>query len=215
MKNIFHRPTSKEILRKQKRALGRAIRDLDRERMKLEQQEKKLIVDIKNTAKKNQVNACKIMAKDLVRTRRYIQNFYEMKTQLQAVSLRIQTLQSNQTMTDALKNVSKAMRTMNSQVNLPQITKIMMNFEKESEMMDLKEEMMGDAIDNVMEEEDDEEESENIVNQIFDEIGINLNQELIDAPQGSIGVQNSKLSQANAEDDDSALRSRLDNLRRE
>jgi len=36
--------------------------------------------------------ACKIMAKDLVRTRRYIQKFYEMKTQLQAVSLRIQVI---------------------------------------------------------------------------------------------------------------------------
>lgn len=35
-------------------------------------------------------NACKVMAKDLVRTRRYIQKFYQMKTQLQAVSLRIQ-----------------------------------------------------------------------------------------------------------------------------
>jgi len=30
------------------------------------------------------------MAKDLVRTRRYIQKFYQMKTQLQAVGLRIQ-----------------------------------------------------------------------------------------------------------------------------
>jgi len=55
MKNIFHKPSSKEILRKQKRALNRAIRDLDRERIKLEQQEKQLIVNIKNTAKKNQV----------------------------------------------------------------------------------------------------------------------------------------------------------------
>ena len=67
---------------------------------------------------------------------------------------------------------------MNKQINLPQINKIMMNFEKESELMDIKEEMMNDAIDNVMEEEDDEEESENIVNQIFDEIGISLNQEV-------------------------------------
>jgi len=70
------------------------------------------------------------------------------------------------------------MKTMNKQINLPQINKIMMNFEKESELMDIKEEMMNDAIDNVMEEEDDEEESENIVNQIFDEIGISLNQEV-------------------------------------
>jgi len=70
------------------------------------------------------------------------------------------------------------MKTMNKQINLPQFNKIMMNFEKESELMDIKEEMMNDAIDNVMEEEDDEEESENIVNQIFDEIGISLNQEV-------------------------------------
>lgn len=34
--------------------------------------------------------ACRIMAKDLVRTRKYIQKFYAMKTQLQAVELRIQ-----------------------------------------------------------------------------------------------------------------------------
>ncbi|KAG4090943.1 hypothetical protein H8356DRAFT_1711422 [Neocallimastix lanati (nom. inval.)] len=208
MKNIFHKPTSKEILRKQKRALNRAIRDLDRERVKLEQQEKQLIVNIKNTAKKNQVGACKIMAKDLVRTRRYIQKFYEMKTQLQAVSLRIQTLQSNQTMAEAMKGVSSAMKSMNKQINLPQINKIMMNFEKESELMDIKEEMVNDAIDNVMEEEDDEEESENIVNQIFDEIGISLNQELVDTPQTSLKVSNTV-------DEDQALRNRLDNLRRE
>jgi len=55
VKSVFHKPTSKEILRKQKRGLNRAIRDLDRERIKLEQQEKQLIVNIKNTAKKNQV----------------------------------------------------------------------------------------------------------------------------------------------------------------
>eukprot|EP00833_Pecoramyces_ruminatium_P011307 jgi/Orpsp1_1/1185339/evm.model.c7180000093331.2 len=84
----------------------------------------------------------------------------------------------------------------------------MMNFEKESELMDIKEEMVNDAIDNVMEEEDDEEESENIVNQIFDEIGISLNQELVDTPQTSLKVSNTV-------DEDQALRNRLDNLRRE
>jgi division protein CdvB (Snf7/Vps24/ESCRT-III family) len=36
------------------------------------------------------MGACKIQAKDLVRTRRYIEKFYSMRTQLQAISLRIQ-----------------------------------------------------------------------------------------------------------------------------
>lgn len=47
------------------------------------------------------------MAKDLVRTRRYISKFYSMKTQLQAVSLRLQTLRSNQQMAEAMKGATK------------------------------------------------------------------------------------------------------------
>lgn len=39
------------------------MRDLDRERMKMEQQEKKVIADIKKLAKDNQMDAVKIMAK--------------------------------------------------------------------------------------------------------------------------------------------------------
>ena len=47
------------------------------------------------------------MAKDLVRTRKYIQKFYQMRTQLQAVSLRIQTLRSNQQMSEAMRGATK------------------------------------------------------------------------------------------------------------
>ena len=43
-------------------------------------------------------------------------------------------------------------------MKLPQIQKIMMEFERESEIMDMKEEMMNDAIDDVMEGDEDEEE---------------------------------------------------------
>jgi len=45
-----------------------------------------------------------------------------------------------------------------AQLKLPQIQKIMMEFEKQSEIMDMKEEMMNDAIDDAMGDEDDEEE---------------------------------------------------------
>jgi charged multivesicular body protein 2A len=48
------------------------VREIDRERMGLERQEKKLIVDIKKAAKDGQLDSAKVMAKDLVRTRGYI-----------------------------------------------------------------------------------------------------------------------------------------------
>ena len=42
---------------------SQAMRELDRERVKMEQQEKKLIMDIKKMAKAGQMDAVKIMAK--------------------------------------------------------------------------------------------------------------------------------------------------------
>ena len=63
--------TPQERLRKHQRALEKTQRELDRERVKLENQEKKLVQDIKKSAKNGQMGACKIQAKDLVRTRRF------------------------------------------------------------------------------------------------------------------------------------------------
>ena len=46
---------------------------------------------------------------------------------------------------------------MNRQLNLPQLQKIMMEFERESEIMDLKEETISDTIDDAIGEDDEDE----------------------------------------------------------
>jgi len=218
------RMTPEEMLRKNQRALNKAMRELDRERTKMEQQEKKIIADIKKMAKAGQMDAVKIMAKDLVRTRRYVKKFMLMRANIQAVSLKIQTLKSQAAMANAMKGVTKAMGNMNKQMKLPEIQKIMMEFEKQSEIMDMKGEMMEDAIDDVMGDEDEEEESDAIVAQVLDELGLQLNDKLGDVPvaSGSLApaAANKNKPQAVAaggatDDDDADLQARLDDLRRD
>ena len=46
---------------------------------------------------------------------------------------------------------------MNTKLNLPQLQKIMMEFERESEIMDLKEETISDTIDDAIGEDDEDE----------------------------------------------------------
>lgn len=53
------------------------------------------------------------MALDLVRTRRYVKKFIMMKANIQAVSLKIQTLKSQNAMAEAMKGVTKALQSMN------------------------------------------------------------------------------------------------------
>lgn len=212
--------TPEEMLRKNQRALTKAMRDLDRERSKMEQQEKKIIADIKKMAKMGQMDAVKVMAKDLVRTRRYVKKFIMMKAQIQAVSLKITTLKSQNAMAQAMKGVTKAMMSMNKQLQLPQIQQIMQEFEKQTEMMNMKEEMMNDVIDDAMEGEDDEEESDAIVSQVLDELGLQMTEGLGDLPStGGTLATTTGPSKAPAvavgEDGDDDIQARLDNLRRE
>jgi len=213
--------TPEQMLRQHQRTLNKAIRDLDRERTKMESQEKKVINDIKKMAKEGQMDAVKIMARDLVRTRRYVKKFILMKANLQAVSLKIQTLRSNNAMAQAMKGCAKTMATMNKQMKLPQIQKIMMEFEKQSEIMDMKEEMMSDAIDDVMGDEEDDEESDAIVGQVLDELGLSLTDQLSELPSAGskLPAGQAKAGQKpmaeGATDEDADLQARLDNLRRE
>nr|GMC58955.1 vacuolar protein sorting-associated protein 2 homolog 1 [Ipomoea batatas] len=149
-----------ELLRENKRMLDKSIREIDRERQALQAQEKKLIMEIKKSAKQGQMGAVKVMAKDLIRTRHQIEKFYKLKSQLQGVSLRIQTLKSTQAMGEAMKGVTKAMGTMNRQMNLPALQRIMQEFEMQNEKMEM----------------------------VLDEIGININSELVNAPSSAIAA---------------------------
>ena len=203
--NFFKTKTPAEIMRENKRSIDRAIRDIDREKAQLDKQEKKLVMDIKKAAKEGKMNVCKIMAKDLVRVRKQIQKFYQMKAQMQGVSLHLTTLKSTQAMSTAMASMTKAMQRMNGVMNLPGLQKIMQEFSMQSEMMDMKQEMMNDAMDDVLEDENDEEESEQIVNQVLEEIGISLNQNL---PSAESGTNN---GESLMEDND--LQARLDSLR--
>ncbi|KAK7519460.1 SNF7 family protein [Phyllosticta citriasiana] len=181
------RMTPAERLRKHQRALEKTQRELDRERVKLENQEKKLVQDIKKSAKNGQMGPLRIQAKDLVRTRRYIQKFYQMRTQLQAISLRIQTVRSNEQMMQSMKGATTLLGSMNRQMNLPALQRIAMEFEKENDIMDQRQEMMDDAIDDVTGLED-EEEGEEVVNQVLDEIGVDLGQAVCAINQTGLGV---------------------------
>ncbi|MCL4142440.1 UNVERIFIED_CONTAM: hypothetical protein GTU68_052961 [Idotea baltica] len=209
--------TPEEMLRQNQRSLNKAMRDLDRERAKMEQQEKKIIADIKKMAKMGQMDAVRVMAKDLVRTRRYVKKFIMMKAQIQAVSLKITTLKSQNAMAQAMKGVTRAMSNMNRQLNLPQIQKIMQEFEKQTEIMDMKEEMMNDAVDDAMGDEEDEDESDAIVSQVLDELGLQMTEGLSELPSATntLGTKTEVRQPVALGNDTDDIQARLDNLRRE
>lgn len=60
---------------------------------------------------------------------------------------------------------------MNKAVDVPAMTKMMAEFEKENAKTEIMQEIMGDTLDDALADENTEEAEEQIVNQVLDEIG--------------------------------------------
>lgn len=206
--------TVKEQMRRNSRAVKKAIREVEREHKALERAQKKLVTDIKKLAKQGQMNAVKIMAKDLVRNKRFCTKMLEMRSQLWGVQQRMSEMKSTQAMTSAMQNAATAMVRMNKQMNLPAMQRIMKQFAMESEKMEMTQEMMGDAMDDAMGDDEDEEETDAIVEQVLAEIGLDMTGNIEAAP--STSLQTSEPATKEPENDAavSELEARLDNLRR-
>ncbi|CAK7898443.1 DOA4-independent degradation protein 4 [[Candida] anglica] len=221
--------TPQERLRKNQRALEKTQRELARETTKLQAQEKKLISEIKKSAKSGQIASAKIQAKDLIRTKSYINKFNSMKAQLQAISLRIQSVRSNQQMAMSMRDATRLLSGMNKSMNLPQLSRIAQEFAKENDMMDQKQEFMDDAIDDAMADDEDglgeDEQIDDILNRVLDEIGVDLNATLKDTPSSiAAGESTERARVAEAEGglssggagagDEDDLQARLDSLKK-
>jgi charged multivesicular body protein 2A len=123
-------------------------------------------------------------------------------------------MKTHHDMATAMQGVGKAMANMNQAMNLPAMQKIMRDFERENEKMDITQETMEDAMDGVMGDADDSDEEDLIVNQVLDEIGINVGQQMEAAPTGAPAAAEPAAAAEEKDAGVAELEARLNNLRR-
>lgn len=207
----FKAKTPAEIIRDNKRMLDRSIRELDRERMGVENNIKKTTAEIKKMAKAGQNDLVRIMAKDIVRMKGQVTNLLTVKYQMNSASTQMANMKSQQALAKGMANLTRSMKVMNKQCNLQSIQKMMMEYERQSELLGSKQEIMDDVMDDVLATEDEEMKTEELIDQVLDEIGVSIISEA-----GSVSLNAKTKMQAMEEEsneDDSDLLNRLNTLR--
>jgi len=107
----------------------------------------------------------------------------------------------------SMAGAASAMATANA-VNSPsQMQATMMAYEKQSMMMQTTDELL----DELLEDSDDEEEAEELVNAVFDEIGLEIDAQMVSAPKGKI-TQKTKQPAKSAQEEDEELEKMLAGL---
>ena len=128
----------KEQAKQNKRTITRAIRNIDRERTKLQNQEAKTLKQIKDLAMKNQHGPARILSKDLVRNRTQVKMYYTMASQMRVIETQLGAAQMNAQMMESLKGVNDVMSKVNASMNPQQMNQIMKEFSMETEKMGMQ-----------------------------------------------------------------------------
>jgi len=209
--NLFKKkPDAKEVLRSSKREMSVATRGIEREIGSLQLEEKKLVAEIKKTAKGGNDAATKILARQLIRLRQQIAKLQGSKAQMRGVATHTQAMHANTAVAGAMKGATKAMSSMNKQMEPAKQAKIMQEFQRQSAQMDMTTEMMSDSIDDALDDDEAEEETEELTAQVLDEIGVDVAAQMTSAPKGKVAGKNKAGSSGI---DDLDLESRLAALR--
>ncbi|KAL2236412.1 UNVERIFIED_CONTAM: Vacuolar protein sorting-associated protein 2 [Sesamum indicum] len=234
--NIFSKkPTAKEALRQSKREMTNATRGFICEIVETNgnggiaacnviclmllhvmtglvvyMQEKRLVAEIKRTAKTGNEAATKILARQLIRLRQQIANLQGSRAQMRGIATHTQAMSAQTSVAVGMKGASKAMAAMNKQMAPAKQAKVIQEFQKQSAQMDMTTEMMSDAIDDALDDDEAEDETEELTNQVLDEIGVDVASQLSAAPKGKIAAKNTEDAGSSSIDD---LEKRLAALR--
>ncbi|OQR85223.1 hypothetical protein THRCLA_10733 [Thraustotheca clavata] len=173
--------TAREQAREAKREIAHGQRDLEREKMALERQEKQLIVDIKKAAKDGNQAGTKILAKQLVQIRQQKDKLSLMKLNLNGVAMQASSMATQQLMVATMEKTTKTMVATNKQMDMNRFQKTLMEYEKQNEMMNIREEMIDDTLIDAFDEDEDEENL--VVDQVLSEVGLDLHTLMADAPK--------------------------------
>ncbi len=142
------------------------------------------MMEIKTRAKQpgvkgNNDPALKSMAKNLVQVRNQRDKMYGTKAQLGAVGMQASAMASQVAASTAVGSVSGAMKTANDAVDATEMAKIMNEFTRQNEVMEIRQEMMDDALTDAFDSEGVEEEADEVTGQVLAELGIEMDKQFV------------------------------------
>jgi len=202
--------TNQDLLKEQKKELRSGTRGMDREVNKLKLEEQKLQQQVKQALQKGDQTTAKLLAKQIVQNRKQQERMTKMKGTMNTVQYKANSMQTQDKLMGAIKTTGTVMKNINAQMNPQEMQRTIMEFEKAQEMSSMSEEMMDGALDDLFEDEEDEVDS--AMEEIYDEIGLDLNNQLSKAKTGSSSLKNKPKEIDEIEDDDELLR-RVMNLK--
>lgn len=166
--------TAKKLGRENDRAVMRTQREMQRERARLEAEERKMMSEIKALGKQGRMNEARMLAKNLVRIRQAKERTYQASSQMTAISYQAKMAATNSKMVEMMQATTGVMKNSEAMMNPQQQQNIMMQFGVETEKYNLNQEMNDEMMDSILGGEEIDAGTDDVLNSVLDEIGLEV-----------------------------------------
>lgn len=190
-------PTADQRFKNAIKQLRNAEAELKRQRTRLAGDEPKIKRELKAAAQKGEMEIAKMMCQNLVRKRNAATRFYKMEVQLQGQRANLHVGKATGAMQKVMRDTTRILYRMNKQCPLPKLQKVVKEWEKQNELMDMRQELMDDAIDDALEGDDDEEKEAAAIAEIMEEIGIETADTMVGVKRKEPEVRNNLTKRIN------------------
>ncbi|KAG5368049.1 Vacuolar protein-sorting-associated protein 24 [Yarrowia sp. C11] len=170
IKKAIYGPDPAEQRRTCQSLIRQNQRQIDRQLASLQSSEAKTKQMIKASAKRNDVKSARILAKEIYGVKKQRARLHTSKAQLNSVSLQVDEAFSLQKIQGSMKTSTGVMKEVNQLVRLPELMGSMQQLSMELVKSGIIDEMVGDTLDtlddNEMVDEDAEKEIDGILGEI-------------------------------------------------
>jgi charged multivesicular body protein 3 len=143
---------------------------LDAQIRKIQAAERKVTLSAKQAAKKDDTVAVRMLAREIIGSRKAVKRLYTAKAQMNSVSMQLQQQQSQLKLTGAMQKSAQIMAQMNQLTHVNEVQQVMQGLSREMTKAGLLEEMMNDTIDSALEDDVDEGELDEEVGKVVEEM---------------------------------------------
>ncbi|GFG32589.1 hypothetical protein Cfor_04717 [Coptotermes formosanus] len=184
-----------------------AVKELERNSKKCEKEEKLEKQKCKKAIQKGNVEGARIHAENAIRQKNQSLNYLRMSARVDSVASRVQSALTTRRVTQSMAGVVKAMDAAMKSMNLEKISNLMDKFESQFEDLDVQSSYMENTMSQTTTTAVPQSDVDNLMQQVADEAGLELNMELPQGQTGTIGTS----TQVSQEQDE--LTQRLARLR--
>ncbi|KAG2203992.1 hypothetical protein INT46_007017 [Mucor plumbeus] len=169
IQRFFGKKTPDELVKKWRQEIRGQQRGIDRQIRAIDTEEAKVKKSIKQVAKKGDVKNCKMLAKELIRSQRHKNRLYTSKAQMNSVIMQLEHQLATIKVAGSLQKSGEVMKLVNQLARLPEISQTMQQMSMEMTKAGIMEEMIGDTMD-MMDDDDIEEAADEEVNNVLFQI---------------------------------------------